>query len=125
LRARIRPVGLRRRAGAIMGEKNFRIATSLEVQHYRELLQPINDFLAASHARRDDMPVELIEITQAVFAELARFGYVPTQDALLVGVDVADGVIDAPQLDGAQVDVVRADIASLFKRLRKPPGRHW
>ena len=108
-----------------MGEKNFRIATSLEVRHYRELLQPINDFLAASHARRDDMPVELIEITQAVFAELARFGYVPTQEALMVGVEVADGSVDAPLLDGVQVDKVRAEIASLFNRLRHPPGRHW
>ena len=108
-----------------MGEKNFRIATTLEVRHYRELLQPINDFLAARHAGRDDMPVELIEITQAVFAELARFGYVPTQEALLVGVEVADGQIDAPHLDGAQVDAVRAEIAALLNRLRYPPGRDW
>jgi hypothetical protein len=106
-------------AGAIMGEKAFRIATSLEQRHYRELLQPINDFLATSGAHRDDMPVELIEITQSVFAELARFGYVPTQEALLVGIDPVDIRFDAPALDSEQVAAVRADMHAVFGRLRK------
>lgn len=102
-----------------MGEKNFRIATTLEVRHYHELLRPINDFLATSGNRRDDMPVELIEITQAVFAELARFGYVPTQEALLVGVDAADAQFDAPELDNEQAAAVRADMRAVFGRFRK------
>lgn len=102
-----------------MSEKTFRIATTLEVRHYRELLQPINDYLATSDARRDDMPAELIEITQAVFGELARFGYVPTQEALLVGVDDAESQWDVAPLDNAQAALVRAATAALFARLRR------
>ncbi len=104
-----------------MSEKIYRIATSLEQRHYRELLQPINDYLAMSSGRRDDMPVELIEITQAVFGELARFGYVPTQDALLVGVDDIDSHYDAPELDNEQAAAVRVEMRSVFKRLRRAP----
>ncbi|WP_426192723.1 hypothetical protein [Massilia sp. DWR3-1-1] len=102
-----------------MDERTFRIATRLEVRHYRELLQPINDFLAAKNAQRDDMPVELIEITQAVFGELDRFGYVPTQDALLVGVDRADSRFDAPELDPRQAAAAHLDVEALFARLRR------
>lgn len=104
-----------------MADKAYRIASTLEVQHYHELLRPINDFLATHDARRDDMPAELIEITQAVFAEVARFGYVPTQEALLVGVDDSDSRLDSPSLDDAQVAIVRAELHALFKRLR-PSG---
>jgi hypothetical protein len=103
-----------------MSEKTFRIATTLEVQHYRELLQPINDFLAESGASRDDMPVELIEITQGVFAELARFGYVPTPEALLVGVEAEESALDTPALDNAQAAAVRADVGRVFEQMRRP-----
>lgn len=101
-----------------MSEKIFRVATSLEVRHYRELLQPINDYLAASSGRRDDMPVELIEITQAVFSEMARFGYVPTQEALLVGVDEDESQYDAPELDNEQAAAVRIAMRRVFARMR-------
>lgn len=103
-----------------MADKSYRIASTLEVRHYRELLRPINDFLATHSARRGDMPVELIEITQAVFAEVARFAYVPTQEALLVAVDDSDSCFDAPSLDNAQVALVRAEMRALFQRLQPP-----
>lgn len=103
-----------------MSEKTFRVATTLEVQHYRELLQPINDFLAETGASRDDMPVELIQITQGVFAELARFGYVPTAEVLLVGMEAEEMALDDPGLDNAQAAAVLRDVQRVFARMRRP-----
>lgn len=103
-----------------MAGTSYRIASTLEVQHYRELLKPINDFLATTGSRGDAVPIALIDITQAVFAEVARFGYVPTQEALLVGVDEADALLDAPPLDPAQAVAARSDVRELFQRLGRP-----
>lgn len=102
-----------------MAGRSYRIASTLEVQHYRELLQPINDFLATSGARGDAVPIELIDITQAVFAEVSRFGFVPTQDALLVGVDEADQRLDSPELDASQAAAAQRDLHGLYARLRR------
>lgn len=102
-----------------MAGKSYRIASTLEVQHYRELLQPINDFLATSGLRADAVPIELIDITQAVFAEVSRFGYVPTHDALLVGVDEAEQLLDAPPLDKRQAESAMRELTNLLQRLRR------
>jgi hypothetical protein len=106
-----------------MVAQSYRIASTLEVQHYRELLQPINDFLATSNARGDAAPAELIDLTQAVFAEVTRFGYVPTQEVLLVGVDEADQLLDAPPLDSVQASAARRDLQRLLHRLLPPAAR--
>jgi hypothetical protein len=94
--------------------KIVRIATRLEVKHYHELIRrlqtlPIDQvFPQAVRGRR------LGARTVAVLAELDRFGYIPTKDALLV---VMDEAVPDPLLTSEQALAVQADLAYLWRKL--------
>ncbi|MEJ7807556.1 MAG: hypothetical protein WKG03_16725 [Telluria sp.] len=72
-------------------KEQFRFATSLELKHFDELMQPLHDYIMANPLDQSEPPTQaLIQVFVKVGNEIARFGYFPTRFRLLVKLDQAD-----------------------------------
>lgn len=94
--------------------KTVRIATRLEVKHYHELIRRLPTLPIDQVSPQLVRGREIGALTVAVLAELDRFGYIPTKDALLV---VMDGAVRDPLLTSEQALAVQADLAYLWSKL--------
>jgi hypothetical protein len=90
------------------------MATRLEVKHYHEVMRRMPTLSIDQFSRRSVSGDKIGPRTVAVLAELDRFGYVPSKDALLVAID--EGDCDPP-LTREQMLAVHSDIAYLWGKL--------
>lgn len=91
-----------------------RSATYLEVKHYHELLKRVPTASMFQLAKPAGSGSPFDARTLALFKELDRFGYIPTQNALLVAVDIG---LNDPFLTREQEMATQADLAYIWRRL--------
>jgi hypothetical protein len=91
-----------------------RVATDLELKHFKELIAPITALMGQNGDEEPEMTLALSRLVRKVIEELDRFGYMPNSICLLVRVDPS--CIDVTLTD-EEDETVMGSLSDLYDKL--------
>ena len=91
-----------------------RVATDLEIKHFKELIAPVTALLGENGEKDPEMTLALSRLVREVMEDLDRFGYMPNSICLLVRVDPSS--LDVTLTD-EQDEAVMVDLSDLYGKL--------